>query len=115
MENFMVIWEALVPIYCLYYGFKIKKNPPKMGEKGLGTKLAMQSKEAWELANAYGANLCIIFGVITAALFIFRIAYFRMQLHITYSLILIAVELICIMSIVPLTNMKIKKTFGKKK
>ena len=110
----LVLCEAFVPLYCLYTGFSTKKNPPKMGQKGLGTKLAMQSQEAWDMANAYGANLCLIFGAITAALFILRLVLFGTQMNMTFSLCLIVVELICVMSLIPLTNRKIKKTFGKK-
>lgn len=112
MDMFSILLEAFVPIYCLYYGYKTKKNPPKMGEKGLGTKLAMQSQAAWDLANSYGAKLCLIYGAITALMFIARIALFGFSVNIQFSLCLIAVEFVCVISIVPLINSKIKKTFG---
>lgn len=116
MENFAVFWEALVPIYCLYYGIKMKKSPPKFGEKGgLGTKLSMHSREAWEFANAYGGKLCLIFGAVTAVLFILRLVMFGMSINLTYSIILIIIEMICLCSLVPLINYKVRKTFNIKK
>lgn len=112
MESVTILCEAFVPLYCLYTGYMTKKKPPKLGEKGLGTKLAMQSKEAWDLANAYGANLCLIYGAVTAFMFIIRLFLFGLSINIPFSLAFIAVELFCVFSIVPLTNRKIKKTFG---
>lgn len=112
MEGMTILCEAFVPLYCLYYGYRLKKNPPKMGERGLGTKLAMQSQAAWDMANSYGAKLCLIYGAITALMFIVRIALFGFSINIPFSLSLITVELVCVISILPLINNKIKKTFG---
>lgn len=114
MENIMVIWEALIPLFFMYYGYKLKKHPPKMGEKGLGTKLAMQSQAAWDMANAYGSKLCLIMGACLLVIYIIRLIVFGFQMSTTYSLILIVLELICIISLLPLINRKIKKTYGKK-
>ena len=116
MDTFSILLEALVPVFCLYYSFKIKKNPPKMGEKGLGTKLAMQSQAAWDYANQFGSKFCLVFGIITGLIFVIgRCFIFGFQEeNIPFALFVMLVDLIGILSIVPLTNMAIKKKFGLK-
>lgn len=112
MESVTILCEAFVPLYCLYTGYMTKKRPPKLGEKGLGTKLAMKNKETWDFANAYGAKLCFIFGGISGAMFILRLILLGLSINITFSLCLIAIELFFVFSIIPLINRKVKKTFG---
>jgi len=112
MENYMVIWEAAVPLFFLYYGIRLKVDPPKMGEKGLGTSVSRQSKEAWELAHAYGANVCLVMGGILLAAFILRLVLIGISFNMTFSLILLGIEFVCLMSLIPIIDSKVKRTFG---
>lgn len=107
----MIACEIFAPIYCLFYGIKIKKDPPKMGKKGLGTKLAMQSQEAWDLAHSYGSTLCIVFGAVLTAAFVLRLIFFGTEMNITFSLIFIGVEIAFLIALMPLINLKLKKIF----
>ena len=114
MENYMVIWEAAVPLFFLFYGIKLKLDPPKMGEKGLGTRRAMKSKEAWALAHSFGSKLCLIEGVILLAAFIVRLVLFGIGYSLIFSLVLLALEFICLVTLIPLIDWKLKKTYGDK-
>jgi uncharacterized membrane protein len=112
MDLFMILLEAFAPLFFLYYGIKLKVAPPKMGEKGLGTKRAKQSKEAWDLCHSYGSTLCIIMGSVLLVAFILRFVLFGTEMNTTYSLILIALEMVCLIALLPLIDLKLKRTFG---
>ena len=114
MDIFPILLELFVPLYCLYYSYRIKKHPPKLGEKGLGTKLAMQSQAAWDYANQYGSNLCLIFGVVTGLIFIVGRCFIigLNTMNYVYSGVVMLIEFACVVSLIPLTNAAVKKKYG---
>ena len=113
MDLFMILLEAFAPMFFIYYGIKLKVAPPKMGETGLGTKRAKQSQEAWDLCHSFGSTLCLIMGSILLVVFIIRFVLFGTEVNTTYSVILIGLELIFLVALLPLIDLKLKKTFDK--
>ncbi len=114
MDLFMILLEIAAPVIFIFYGIKFRVHPPKMGESGLGTKRAKKSQEAWDLCHSYGSTLCLIMGGVLLALVILRFVLFGTAMNTTYSLLLIALEMICLFALFPLIDLKLKKTFGDK-
>lgn len=110
----LAIFDVLIVVCFLFYGYKFLKNPPAFKAKeGLATKRARQSPEAWALAQNLCGKLCLAEGVVLGILT--AVEYFvfpdnSAPTWLMYSIF--AFELVCIVSLLPIINLTIKKTYG---
>ena len=115
MDNIYTIWDAFIPLLLCIYGFKWMKNTPEYGDKnGLCLKRATESRAAWELTHKFGGKLILGYGIFLALLFVVKEFLIKSDSPIlTWGYILVG--LIFTISIVPIVNYKLKKTFGDSK
>ena len=115
MNDVFTIWDAFIPILLCFYGYKLLKNTPEYGDKnGLYIKRAIKSRAAWELAHKFGGKLILGYGIFMALLFIVKEFLIKTDSQVlTWGYIVIG--LLFTISIVPIVNIKLKKTFGDSK
>lgn len=112
MDTYSLILDILGPALFLFYGYKFRfQTPPFNDKNGLGTKYARKSEKAWILGNRYGGLVCLIMGGLLAIMVALKYLVFGVDNRIA-SYVCLAVELLCVVLLIPIVNARLKKEFG---
>jgi len=108
-----VVLDFLVPVLLLYYGYKARFRTPPFGDaNGISTKRARKSEAEWAEANRFGGLLCLIFGGAMAVLLAVKYALNGFGAAGVWDYIVVAAGLLCVVVLLPLVNLRLKKVFG---
>lgn len=112
MNDFGLILDILGPALFLFYGYKFRfQTPPFNDKNGFGTKYSRKSEKAWIAGNKFGGLVSLIMGAVLAILVALK--YMVFEGNALVSNICLGVELLCVITLIPIVNIKLKKQFGK--
>ena len=111
--DFGFLYKVMIPVgFLVYFYILFIKTPEYNNPMGLGTKLARRSAKSWRVVQRVAGALCGANCVLTLAVN-FALPYFMGEDNAVAYWIGIALEIICLSVLVPLTNVIAKKLLKK--
>ena len=116
MLNSSLIMTTIMSLTMIGFGFLLGKKPPKEINSVIGYRSPMSTKnrDTWEFAHNYSGKIWIKSGVITAI--ISAILAFTLQSLSNYNQLMVAliyIQIAILLSVIPLTEIALRKTFDK--
>ena len=110
-----IIFDILISVCYLYYGYKFYKNPPEFGStQGIATKYTKANTEAWVYGHKFAGIYCLVCGVVCVILTAIQYLVFKDKVPLAYMIPTYALEVIMLTLLIPATNLNVKKKFGNK-
>ena len=111
-ENTSIFIDSFIPAILIMYGFQFSKAPPGFGSrKGFVTKYSKKDERHWKSAHAFVGKLCIKYGLALLLICLFKNLALDLKDNVTPAIIYYVLEGAAIVSLIPLTNNKVKKEF----
>lgn len=108
------VWQFVVPIIFLFYAWKLYIGKPAFNDSfGFPTRRARESEEIWNYVQKTAGAICFFIAIFLAITAYILLVVFKESM--TAYWIQIAVEILCVIGILPLVNALTDKKFPPKK
>ncbi len=109
-----IVWQFLIPVIFLFYAFKLYLGRPGMNDSFcFPTRRAKESEEIWNYVQRCAGAVCFFAAIVLAITAYVFLVVFR-ESNAAYW-VQIAIELVCVFSIVPVVNALTDRKFPPKK
>lgn len=108
-----IILDVLISVFCLYYGYRLRTNPPEFGSpKGIAAKRVRANPDAWEYGHKFASGYMLLCGGVCAVFTAVQYFVFKSDAPLYYTLTTGIMEFALIVMLIPAINIAVKRKFG---
>lgn len=113
---FYTVLQMVIPVYLLWYGYKLKFNTPEFGDQkhGVGSWRTRSDKAEWVAGNKFAGLLSMIYAVILAVVVTIKHLIWGTETFKVFNYAFAILTFGAIFSLVPLMHVYLTKQFGKR-